>query len=114
MSEHLVTLDEAKTRLKVGDVDDADLRAMILAAQTIVLDRISQRRSDEGSPTWADTVAAWDAQTVPADIKAAILMQCAELDLFRGDDDKLPTRQPGRLTGLIEAIVIRYGDPAVS
>lgn len=117
MATDLVTLAEAKQRLRITSSDeDADLSALLVEAQAIVLRYISQRRSDDGSPSWADTVEAWDEETVPADIRAAILRQTAELHRFRGDDPSTasPARQPGRLSDAVESILVSYRDPAVS
>jgi hypothetical protein len=116
MSE-LVTLDEAKRRLRIlSDEEDDDITALIAEAQEIVVGYIAQRRSDTDSPTWAATIESWDEDTVPRDVKAAILRQTAELYRFRGDDaaSALPPRQPGHLSDLVESLLVRYRDPAVS
>jgi hypothetical protein len=117
MPNELVTLAEAKRRLRItSSAEDADVRALIAEAQAIVLGFINQRRSDDGSPTWAETIEAWDDDTVPADIKAAILRQTAELDRLRGDDPASaePSREPGQLSNNVRSLLIRYRDPAVS
>jgi len=118
MANDLVTLAEVKRRLRLptGSAEDADLKALMAEAQAVVLRYIAQRRSDAGSPSWADQIDAWDDSTVPADIKAGILRQTAELYRFRGDDagKDLPPRQPGHLSDPVEALLVSYRDPTVA
>lgn len=116
MATDLVTLAEVKRRLRLPAVggEDADLRALLSEATAVVLRYVSQRRSDEGSPSWEDTINAWEPDTVPLDIKAAIFRQTAELYRFRGDDEVGPPRQPGRLSESVESLLVSYRDPAVS
>lgn len=112
----LVVLTQAMARLRISTDEDADLQAILDEAEAIVLGFIAQRRTDDESPTWADQIAAWDPTTVPADVRAGILRQCAELYRYRGDDpaSTAPPHQPGRLSDLVEAILWRYRDPTVA
>lgn len=111
----LVSLKELKRRLRLtGTAEDKDLKSLLDEAVAVVLRYVSQRRSDEESPTWASTVDSWDADSLPRDIRAAIFRQAGELYRFRGDDETGPVRQPGRLSEAVESLLVSYRDPAVS
>jgi len=89
MSAALVTLDEAKTHLRLPLTDtshDADLMAKLDAAEAIILDYLNL------TPAMRDTTAAWSAATVPLPAKHAILLELGELWWERGDDREGPPR----------------------
>ena len=105
-----VTLDQAKRRLRVTATDgDVDLQDLIDQAEAHVVD-------------WCSTTArskavsdAWTAETVPKVVVAAILVQTAELDRFRGDDPAGPPRQDGEeLSVIVRELVRAYHDPVIA
>ena len=111
----LVSLQEFKRRIRKTDkAEDQDLALMLEEAQEVVLDYVKQRRLEESSPTWEETVDAWDDQTVPRKVRTAILRQAAEFYRFRGDDETGPVKQPGRLSDLVESLLVQYRDPTVA
>lgn len=93
----IVTLDEAKQHLRrltpAGDPSDADLQLKIDQAEAIIQDYCEAEALD---PT--DLV-----------IKAAILLELAELDRWRGDDAETQQRAPadGYLIPIVTAILHR-------
>ena len=102
----LITFDLATGHLKrsvaIGSPpspEEADLRLKIEQAEEIVLGYVNQRLID--GDVWAASVEAWDVASTtyppPARVQAAVLVQLAELDRFRGDD--LGGDEPMRDTG---------------
>lgn len=90
----LVTLDEAKTHLRILDDDqDFDVVMKIEAASEIVIDYI--KRPDHG----------WTAATAPKLIKAAVLLVAASM---------FADREFGGLSDSVKNILHRYRDPAVA
>lgn len=118
MADDLITLAEAKRRLRwpEGSAEDADLKALIAEASALVRRFVAQRRTDDGSPSWADQVEAWDAQTVPRDVKSAVFTMLAFIERWRGNDAarEMPPLEAGRLPAQVEWILVSYRDPAVS
>ena len=79
----LVTLDEAKThlRLALDDTrDDADLTGKLAAAEAIILDELKL------TDAMQTITAGWTPSTLPLRAKQAILLELGELWRFRGDD----------------------------
>lgn len=75
----LVTLEEAKEQLRVtGELDDAKIEQVILAASAIVLGYIKITVPVEDSP---DTRISqmFDSDTVPEEVKAASLLVIGDL-----------------------------------
>jgi hypothetical protein len=84
-----VTLDQVKRRLRVTTTaDDVDLQELADQAEAHILDWCSK------TPRSKAIVDGWTPTTVPLVVVAAILVQTAELDRFRGDDTDGPVRQP--------------------
>lgn len=111
----LVPLRDAKRRLQLPvDVtaNDADLQAILDESEAIVLDYVTQRRDD--NVAWAAIVDAWTAETLPLQVKAAILVQFGELYRFRGDDEQAPKSDYGMLNSRVTAMLYRLRDPALS
>lgn len=85
----IVSIDQARAHarlLPAGSPPSAEEEDHILKlrqAHGLVLDYIN-RPSDED---WTEEILAWDAETAPAAVQAAIMRQFAELVRFRGDDD---------------------------
>lgn len=93
----LVTIDEAKTHLRISiNEDDDDLQIKINAASKMVLSHIG-----EDDSTYADYAS------VPADVKAATLVLVGRLDMDReGDVDG-----DGHLPPVVRALLSDYHDP---
>lgn len=112
----LVDLDQLKAHLKIsGTAEDDDLEIKLAQAEAVVLSYVNQRVSD--ADDWSETVAAWDEETVPAVVQAAILMQAGELYRYRGDDEAADThqkREHGMLSSYVMALLYRLRDPALS
>lgn len=84
-----VTLDQVKRRLRVTTTaDDVDLQDLADQAEAHIL---AWCRTTPRSQAIVD---AWTPTTVPPVVVAAILVQTAELDRFRGDDPDGPLRKP--------------------
>jgi Phage gp6-like head-tail connector protein len=82
-----VTLDQVKARLRITTTaDDVDLQALADQAEAHILDWCSK------TPRSQAVVDSWTPTTVPLVVVAAILVQTAELDRFRGDDTDAPPR----------------------
>ena len=112
----VITVARAKRHLRLGDSleQDREVVEVLAAAEAVVLDYVAQRRTDDASPYWATTVAAWDETTVPPAIAAAVLLQLGELWRFRGDDETMPAREHGYLSPMVLALLHRYRDPALA
>jgi hypothetical protein len=105
-----VTLAQAKRRLRVpSTADDVDLQDLVDQAEAHVVGWCSKTAR---SKAIAD---AWTPETVPKVVVAAILVQTAELDRFRGDDPAGPPRQDGEeLAVAVRELVRAYHDPGVA
>lgn len=106
VTDPLITEDEALGQLKVSGVDDPDdIATKMSEATAIVITYIK-------NPTHG-----WDSDTVPDDIKAAILMQLVELYRFRGDDEDTRDQaedEKGYLSPRIARLLHRHRDPALA
>jgi len=114
----IVTLAQARAHLRLSAAEGAtDLVDKLAAAEAVVLDYI--RRPDDADWTariedWVAGATVSPAAEVPLQIKAAILMQMAELWAFRGDDLDGPKREaPGDLSPTIKALLYKFRDPAL-
>lgn len=112
----LITIDQAKHHLRltfeVGSPPDeleADVREKMAAAEDIILRYVNVNVPD-GSP------AGWDEGTVPAAVRAAILLQLSELYRFRGDDAAGPQRATGDLAPAIANLlrISGFHDPGLA
>ena len=105
-----VTLEQAKRRLRVTTTDDdVDLQDLINQAEAHVLEWCST------TPRSKAVADAWTAETIPPVVVAAILVQTAELDRFRGDDPEGPPRQDGEELGVaVRELVRAYHDPVIA
>jgi len=115
----LVTLRDAKQRLALPldiTANDAMLQQILDEAERVVLGYVAQRRDDNAA--WTATVAGWTADTAPREVRAAVLMEFADLYRFRGDDDAsqsaAATPEYGMLPTRVTALLYRLRDPAVS
>jgi hypothetical protein len=111
----LVALDLAKLHASIHH-DQADdlLEVYLVQAHEIVVGRILDSMPADDSRR--GTVEAWTAMTAPAQIKAAILHQFAELERFRGDDEPsaAPKWEDGRLSASVERLIKRFVDPPLA
>lgn len=111
MPMELFDLDQAKLHLKVKhDEADDDIEMKLSMAHGIIEDYI--QRND---PDWAAEVEAWDDETAPAQVKAAVLFQLEELWRFRGGhpEGQIPKREHGFLHPHVVALLHRTRDPVV-
>jgi hypothetical protein len=103
-----VTLDQVKRRLRVTAGDDVDLQDLADQAEAQVIAWCSK------TPRSLAIVDTWTPENVPKVVVAAILMQTAELDRFRGDDPDGPPRQDGEeLAVIVRELLRAYHDPVV-
>jgi len=112
MRSDLITLEEAKTHLRVpGDRLNADVQAKLDAAIDVIFKYLERR-----DVAWNAAMEAWDADTVPRSIKHAILIQLGEFDQDRGDDAqlRLPDKSPDQLSATVMALLKRWRDPALA
>jgi hypothetical protein len=111
----LVTLDQAKDRLKLpldSDAEDDALTLQLQIAHESVMDFLAQRVSDQD--TWQAEVDAWDAETAPKRVIGAILEQVAFQYRFRGDDVESNARDKDDvLCPNAAALLKRFRDPAI-
>jgi len=114
--QEFVTLEQAKQHLKLSldvDTEDEDLQLKLYIAHALVMNYVTQRIDD--ADDWSETVAAWDADTVPWEVKGAVLTQFGELYRNRGDDSERRNEQPmGTLCPDVVKLLYRLRDPAVS
>lgn len=106
----IVTLAQAKAHAGITDTDrDEDLIAKLEEAHGLVLDYIS--RTDA---TWTATMEAWDGDSAPRAVRAAIARQFADLARFRGDDDDDAKANGYDLSPRVTQLLRRYRDPALA
>lgn len=105
-----VTLDQAKRRLRITSTDeDVDLQDLVDQAEAQVVNWCSV------TPRSQAVVEAWTPATVPAVVVAAILVQTAELDRFRGDDTEGPPRLEGEpLATAVRELLRPYHDAVLA
>lgn len=73
---HLLTVDRLKAALRIShDEEDEELNSKLTEAEALVMRYVT----DPGSP-------AWDEDTIPDPVKAAILEVAANLWRHRGDE----------------------------
>jgi len=113
----LVTLREAKQRLNLPldiTAGDSMIQAVLDEAEAVCLTYVNQNREDPIA--WALVVVGWTPATVPLQVRAAILMQFAELYRFRGDDERGigPDVEYGYLHPRVTALLYPFRDPAIA
>ena len=110
----LVSLEQAKAQVRITWTDeDEHLQLLLTAAQGVVTEFVDQRISD--ADTWSETVAAWTEDTVPEQVRLAILLQFAALSRFRGNDEARVSGfdEHGLAVG-VRGLLTRLRDPALS
>ena len=110
MAAILVTLDQAKRRLRITSTDeDLDLQDLLDQAEAHIVNWCSVTASGKA------VADAWTASTVPPVVVAAILVQMGELDRFRGDDADGPPRETGEvLSTTVRELLRAYHDAVVA
>ena len=94
---HLVDLDRLKRHLRVShDDEDEEIQDKLTEAEALVLRYVT----DVGSP-------AWDEDSIPDAVKAAILEVATNLWRNRGDDGT----PVGPITPRVEIMLATYRDP---
>ena len=98
----LVSLDRIKRHLYVdGSEHDADLADRAEEATAIVVDYL--KTPNHG----------WTVETVPANVRAAVLLVAADLWERRGTGMKAGGEETG-LTATVKALLYRMRDPAMA
>lgn len=106
----LVTLDQAKMHAGITDNDrEEDLTLKLEEAHGLVLDYISRPDAD-----WTAEMNAWDADTAPRAVRAAVMRQFADLVRFRGDDEDDAKANGYDLSPRVAQLLRRYRDPALA
>src|SRR4029453_19342114 len=104
----VVPPDQVKRRLRVTGGDDVDLQDLADQAEAHILAWCSK------TPRSLAIVNTWTAENGPKVVVAAILLQAAELDRFRGDDPDGPPRSDGEeLAVSVRELLRAYHDPVV-
>ena len=109
----LVTVAEAIAHLRLlpTDVDDADLQQKLTAAEAIILDYLNITAG------MAVVIAGWTPETLPGQVRSAILLELGELYRFRGDDvsDENAPRDPNfDLSPVIVGLLRRVVAPVIA
>lgn len=104
----LITMDEAKARLRITHNDeDDDIESMMVDATEIVLNRLGSFADD-----------TWDIDTVPGPIRAAILNQLRVMFEYDRKDDGSryldDYQYKGYLHPSVEKYLYRYRDPPLA
>jgi ubiquinone biosynthesis protein COQ9 len=113
----LVSLQQLKRELRLPDSTEEDdvLARKLAEAQELCLHYVDQRKGDDESEEWSETIAGWTADTAPAQVTAAILELAVALWRFRGDDEKPPKwYDDGVLPGGVRMKLDRHRDPAIA
>lgn len=107
---NVITLQEAKDHLRVTSVaDDGDINDKLSAATQVVIDYLTRRDTD-----WNAEMAEWTSTTIPASVRAAILVQLGELYRNRGDELDGRPAGPTSLSPTVTSLLMRYRDPGLA
>lgn len=110
----IVTLAQARKHVGQDTVNanDDQINLYREIATSMVMDYIWRDDDD-----WVDTIVAWTPSTAPGAVKAAVLVQLAELFRFRGDDgkDTAPARDANTyLCPQAQGYLRLYRDPGIA
>jgi hypothetical protein len=106
MAQTLVTLDEAKARLRVFiDDEDADIQAMIEEATAAVIARVD---NTEVTDLWTDD----SPNATPPEARAAVLE--LTMFLYERDSANYGPDNHGRLPARVELLLTRMIKPALA
>lgn len=110
----LVTLDQAKQQSGITwAYEDEHLALLLKAAQGVVIEHVDQRVSE--ADEWTATIAAWTEDTVPENVRFAILLQFAAMVRFRGDDEaKMTGLDDNGLAVGVAGLLRRLRDPSLA
>src|SRR3954470_14309372 len=109
----IVSLEQGKAHIRRRDDTDEDdvFELMLRQAHGLVLDYIA-RASDV---VWTAVMLAWDDETAPPAVQAAILRQFADLARFRGDDEDDKGAGDGTdLSPRVKQLLRMYRTPVVA
>jgi len=108
----IVSLDQAKAHIRRDDSSDEDdlFELMLAQAHGLVLDYID-RPTDED---WHAEILAWDDESAPRAVQAAILRQFADLVRFRGDDEDTSKVDGTDLSPRVKQLLRMYRTPVVA
>lgn len=112
----IVSLADAKAAAKITtSSEDQILYAYLETAHEWVLDYLNNQ-IDDSSDEWLDTIIAWDEDTAPKRVIAAIIITFQYLQRFRGDDDAklIPAPTASGLPAMAEALLSRLRDPTIA
>lgn len=108
----IASLDQAKQHLRLGtstDEDD-DLALKLRHAHALVLDYVADGKDDDE----VEVMEAWDDETAPAAVQAAILRQFGDLVRFRGDDADDKGADGNFLSPRVKQLLLLYRKPALA
>lgn len=106
----LVKLERAVTHLRLPMTSgDHELEQKVEEASAIVLAFID-RPTDA---VWTAAIAAWDDETAPAVVQAAVLLQIADMYTHRGDEGRSGTTGIGSEAELLLRAT-GYRDPVMA
>lgn len=108
----IVSLDQAKQHIGETSTErDDDLKLKLAQAHGLVFDYIA-RFSDTA---WTAEMLAWDDETAPKAVQAAVLRQFGDLVRFRGDDDDPGKREDGLdLSVRVKQLLRMYRTPVIA
>lgn len=80
----IVTLAQAKAHARItSDAENPDLEDKLVDAHGAVLDYVADGKSED----YVTAMEAWDDESAPRVVRAAILRTFADMVRFRGNDD---------------------------
>ena len=98
-----VTIAEARTHLQVTDTDhDTEIGDKVLQAEAVIRGYLGA----QSDPTWT-------IDTVPPEVRAAVLIFLGRLWVHRGDDETTEGADAGAW-GAVENLLRRRRDPVVA
>lgn len=111
----IVSPDQARQHARISEdewaAEEDDFTLKLLQAHALVLDYVL-RPNDEDHEA---EMLAWDEDTAPRAVQAAILRQFSDLVKFRGDDEDLAGRADGTfLSPRVKQLLLMYRDPPLA
>lgn len=107
----VITLDEARAHLNITtNARDADLNDKLAAATAVVISYLQRHDA-----AWNAEMEAWTSDTIPRDVRHAILIMLGELDKRRGDEPNLEAPPDSiSLPPTVRALLLRYKTPLLA
>lgn len=111
----IVSADQARQHARISEdewsAEEDDFTLKLLQAHALVLDAVL-RPNDEDHEA---EMLAWDEDSAPRAIQAAIMRQFKDLVRFRGDDEDLAGREDGNfLSPRVRQLLNLYRDPPLA